>query len=603
MIAEMFRPLVLKLMDVLKQIGAFIWIFLASTPNLPGSSEECPIQLKAVPGLITFLDVALFRSSEAQLSASLITAHALLQSWLTLQKNAAAALLLSDELTFSEHQWVRQCFDIACDAVALLTIDPLASSANLSDPYDIPLGGVSKNSAGITAVQQDGRKRQPAHQRRRDCWESPRLYCPDYIWAEHVYNQCQKQLRQLNKLQGRSSSSKNQQQYIGSKKNYEQIERDWQKLTYTVQVEIPNGLARFRAAFQADATVLKRLYLIKCEYRAPFRAYLEAHYSIRKAPSLTLVEQLLQEGGPTKSNANLENQFQKLLSKPNLVESLALEQKCAEFEQEMTDALYPFAELARYLDHKKVQLVSVPGVLGAARVPRLKEHLRRLLKAFHGNSAGGKQQQQQGLGIRSILLDLLGFLRDEHLLTRTDDTAIVTGSLREKVEAYVDDITTLATLCTTRNAFRLSEYKRHQDQYLDVPSNIVRGCTQFDRELFVCQCIDWDTMVQRQNELSDDLEELAGQIHQAEMRRSLAGTTSKSLQVVKQRLENLIADRGIRLQVLQGMLEEVCLREMNIYVSVSSAPDDQAPLCLPTTSEVGVFGKALQLDGYPLPVG
>jgi hypothetical protein len=72
---------------------------------------------------------------------------------------------------------------------------------------------------------------------------------------------------------------------------------------------------------------------------------------------------------------------------------------------------------------------------------------------------------------------------------------------------------------------------------------------------------------------------------------------------VKQRLENLIADRGIRLQVLQGMLEEVCLREMNIYVSVSAAPDDQAPLCLPTTSEVGVFGKALQLDGYPLPVG
>lgn len=604
MTSGVFHSLFLRLWDTLKWIGTFIWSFLTTTPKLPGSSLERPIQLKAAPGLITFLDVALFRTSEPQLSASLITAHALLRTWLSLQKHAAAALLLSDELTLSEQQWIRQCFDISCDAVALLTIDPLASSANLSDPYDIPVGSTSKNnSAGTSATQQDGRKRHPAHQRRRDCWESPRLYCPDYIWAEHIYNQCQKQLRQLNKLQGRSSSSKNQQQYIGSKKNYEQIERDWQRLTNIVQVEIPNGLAKFRAAFQADATVLKRLYLIKCEYRAPFRAYLEAHYSVRRAPSLALVQQLLEEGGPTKSSANLETRLQEFLSKPNLVESLALEQKCAEFEQEMADGLYPFAELARYLDHKKVQLVSVPGVLVAARVPRLKEHLRRLLKAFHGNNAGGKQQQQQGSGIRSILLDLLGFPRDEHLLTGTGDTAIATGTLRERVEAYVEDIEILSTLCTTRNAFRLSEYKRHQDQYLDVPSNIIRGCTQFDREMFVCQCIDWDTMVQRQCELSDDLEELAGRIHQAEMQRSLAGTTPKSLQVVKRRLENLIADRGIRLQVLQGMLEEVCLREMNIYVSVSAAPDQQAPLSLPVTTESGVFGKALQLDGYPLPIG
>lgn len=607
MIPKAIRPLLSKLWDTLKRIGTFLWIILtSSTPKLPGSSEEHPLQLMAVPGLITFLDVALFRSSEAQLSASLITAHALLQTWLTLQKQAASALLLSDELTLSEQQWIRQCFDISCDAIALLTIDPLASSANLSDPYDIPAASISKNSTPSNVTLQDGRRRCPAHQRRKDCWESPRLYCPDYIWADHVYNQCQKQLRQLNKLQGRSTSSKNQQHYIGSKKNYEQIEWDWQKLSYMVQTEIPNGLAKFRAAFQADATVLKRLYLIKCEYRAPFRAYLEAHYSVMRAPSLALVEQLLQGGGSTKTNANLESDLQEFLSKPNLVESLALEQKCAEFEQEMTVALYPFAELARYLDHKKVQLVSVPGVLVSTRVPRLKEQLRRLLKAFHGSNSGGKQQQQQqhqGTGIRSILLDLLGFPRDEHVLTGSADTAVATGTLRERVEAYVEDIEMLSTLCVTRNAFRLSEYKRHQDQYLDVPSNIVRGCTQFDRDMFVCQCVDWDAMVQRQSELSDDLEELSGQIRQAEMQRSLAGTTPKSLQVVKQRLENLIADRGIRLQVLQGMLKEVCLREMNVYVSISAAPDQQAPLSLPKTTEAGVFGKALQLDRYPLPIG
>lgn len=611
-ISEALHPLLYKLSDILKRIGTFIWMLLTSSARTsPGSCEEIPLQLMAVPGIITFLDVALFQSAEAQLSASLITGHALLQTWIKMQKQAAAALRLADELTLSEQQWIRQCFEISCDAIALLAIDPLASSANLSDPYDIPAGNtMGKSTNGTTAPHLDGRRRHPAHQRRKDCWESPRLYCPDYIWADHVDNQCQKLLRQLQKqLQAKSSSSststtKNTQHYyIGSKKHYEQIERDWLALTNMVHTEIPHGLARFRAAFQADATVLKRLYLIKCEYRAPFRAYLEAHYSVMRAPGLALVEQLLQEGRPTKRNAKLENDLQEFLCQPNLVECMALEQKCAEFEQEMTDALYPFAELARYLDHKKVQLVAVPGVLVSTRVPRLKEQLRRLLKAFHGNNSGGKQQQQQGSGIQSILLDLMGTPRDEHSLTGTGDTTIATGTLRERVKAYVDDIQIVATLCVTRNAFKLFEYKRHQDQYLDVPSNIVRGCTQFDRELFVCQCVDWDTMVQRQSELADALEELANQIRQAEMQRSLAGTTSKSLLVVKQRLENLIADRGTRLQVLQGMLKEVCLREMNVYVSLCAAPDHQAILSLPETSEAGVFGKALQLHGYPLPIG
>ena len=96
--------------------------------------------------------------------------------------------------------------------------------------------------------------------------------------------------------------------------------------------------------------------------------------------------------------------------------------------------------------------------------------------------------------------------------------------------------------------------------------------------------------------------ELAEDIRKAEMEMSLAGTTEQQLRVVQQRLEMIATDRQKRFDILKDMVEEVCLREMNLHVQVQ-APDQQRTLILPQTSAVGLFGIPLQMVGEPLPVG
>ena len=70
----------------------------------------------------------------------------------------------------------------------------------------------------------------------------------------------------------------------------------------------------------------------------------------------------------------------------------------------------------------------------------------------------------------------------------------------------------------------------------------------------------------------------------------------------RQVIEALSSDRDNRFEVLKAMLEEVCQREMNLHVSVS-APDRNKILALPVTSALGVFGRALQIAGEPVPIG
>lgn len=43
-------------------------------------------------------------------------------------------------------------------------------------------------------------------------------------------------------------------------------------LWLVLKKDLPTRLFQFRAAMEAESVVTKRLYLIKCEYRAPFRA-------------------------------------------------------------------------------------------------------------------------------------------------------------------------------------------------------------------------------------------------------------------------------------------------------------------------------------------
>jgi hypothetical protein len=134
--------------------------------------------------------------------------------------------------------------------------------------------------------------------------------------------------------------------------------------------------------------------------------------------------------------------------------------------------------------------------------------------------------------------------------------------------------------------------------------SVVKGCSEADFELFRCQFLDWYDMVVRQNELSKEysFDDLADDIRLAEMENSVAAASSQSLDVVRQRLELIVADREKRFEVLKETVEEICLREMNLFVELK-APEKMLTLELPGTSARGLLGVALHLAGEPLPIG
>lgn len=109
-------------------------------------------------------------------------------------------------------------------------------------------------------------------------------------------------------------------------------------------------------------------------------------------------------------------------------------------------------------------------------------------------------------------------------------------------------------------------------------------------------------MVKRQRLLLKETSSIAEDIRQAEMKMSIAGASEQSLKLVKERLLKIQSDREQRLEVLKEMVEELCVREMNLYVQLQG-PAVTQPLVLAPTSALGFLGTPLQLAGEPLPVG
>ena len=66
-------------------------------PAKRGQTEDNPLPLKAVPGLTTLLDVALFRSVEGQLTGTIASSHSLLACWLDIKHEARIVLDLYKE--------------------------------------------------------------------------------------------------------------------------------------------------------------------------------------------------------------------------------------------------------------------------------------------------------------------------------------------------------------------------------------------------------------------------------------------------------------------------------------------------------------------------
>lgn len=286
-------------------------------------------------------------------------------------------------------------------------------------------------------------------QSRLDCWESPRLYCPDYCWAEDMSGGCHRLLRTLSKHRFLTlvSAAHGWDRYIGygaggrrwgsttTKDRQRRRVRKSGRSTTTTTINttivmhpptyasndphafpsleavhslqylvldllssaIPCHLNQFRAAVESNAVVSKRLYLVKCEYRAPLRALWESCNNLNAAPKIELVERYLRDYHSTSSEGGggvgggegggggggsacggggkglgsgsrkkggsssmevakktpiqqqrekLEIITEKYWRHPAFVEALKLEQYCEQLEGDMSRMLLPLANLA-----------------------------------------------------------------------------------------------------------------------------------------------------------------------------------------------------------------------------------------------------------------
>jgi hypothetical protein len=660
-------------------------------PRWPGSSEETPLDVWAVPGLATLLDVALQEAVEGEITATLTSGHKLLLAWFDLKRQAIAVLGALKDLALlvplgtslppngggfgarrsQMEGFVRACLEAASDATDRIGTDRLASSANLLDPYE-SVGGSSSGSgggggsassssaasshlqhhyyhhaslSGVTlpslpqAVDEStgdtARRFSPQTVLRgRDCWETPRLHCVDYVWADDVASHSLRLLRQLAR-----QASGVEWDLSGSRGSTNDLERHVRVLLHLLQTDLPSRLVQFRTSVEADSCVLKRLYLVKCEYRAPLRGFLEAHQSVFKAPRLDLVDEFMaQASAPSKSsrrhssssgssssstgNDSAQGRLSSLLENETVLEALALEKAASELEVDMAKVLYPFTELARHLDHKRARPRLVPRLLDTAEdLADVQETLRRL-KFLLCRKAGPDSSS----GIRPLLLDLQGVPRDEEVPSPAPLTDIMSPtstryadvdeeSMTIRLENLVVELETLASMAQQRAGFyadRPQSSQRgggggggsgHSGGDIDIPASIVRGCAQFDGEMFTCQFQDWYERVSRQHEIVKqygDLDAFAERLRQAEMQMSLSVAPTSSLQVVRERVQAMTEDREKRFTVLREVLEEVCLREMSLHVRLS-APDKTKQLVLQPTSALGVFG--LPMAGEVLPLG
>ena len=270
--------------------------------------------------------------------------------------NASADRLHSEEMNMWNEfdtilDFARQCYESANEAIQRLTTDRLAESANLTlqdsiastvgNEGEAPPVGPQGNDSLQQAPGAPAPSTSPSFtflspadagigrcyhaQPRRDCWESPRLYCPDYYWADEAIGGCQRLLKALSKHRFVSLvTTHGWDRYSSVKAKSTQLDKDGKyfqnvpaptnasctphifpslEAVHALQYltsellpsSIPSCLNQFRAAVESNAVVSKRLYLVKCEYRAPLRALWESYINLNAAPKVELVERYLKE--------------------------------------------------------------------------------------------------------------------------------------------------------------------------------------------------------------------------------------------------------------------------------------------------------------------
>jgi len=420
---------------------------------------------------------------------------------------------------------------------------------------------------------------------RQDCWESPRLYCPDYTWADDAIGACQRSLKILSKHRfltlvatngwdryttnmTMSASSQQDGTHIIPTPTYasgtphpfpslEAVHCLQYLVSELLHTSIPSSINKFRAATEANAVVSKRLYLVKCEYRAPMRALWESYTALNAAPKLELVESYLrlyhgyeQDAASSSSSSSqagrkdvlrkkllaearkIQAQFlqgrrdkmEKLITEkywkhPIFVEALQLERCCEKLEIDMSQMLLPLANLAReIMDEWKGRLRALAVVrdgdsgkkllqpyLHWNQLPGWRELLRRLKsilcrKPGHGESTG----------IRPFLLDLQGVPRNNKDAVDKSIEVYLYPPLKNSnnpyahLEEFVGDVQVLQKVLNIPGMpvlaeERLSGSKSDKATMLDL---VTKFNEVWDEEMFVAQYKDWYDLVKRQQELN-----------------------------------------------------------------------------------------------------
>jgi len=440
------------------------------------------------------------------------------------------------------------------------------------------LNGILSPSSSLEAERRSSpfRRRQL---RRHDLWESPAMHCPDYVWADDAHSHCQRLVRNLAKHEflsvftsvhdhaamggggGNSSSgggggnsgggnggnpteSNTNSPHTGGESS---TTAPWvlNSATQTVvdnivtllRYDLPMRFQQFKCALESDGAVSKRLYLIKMEYRAPFRAFLESHGMVQRNPKLETVERYLKmqqeeeeggngvgEGGEDDTvegdgggdleswkqcKKDAETRKQECVKDKGFVKALILEKECEGLEMEMARAMLPFCELARVLDGKGVRLVEVAGLVTSEEVPDLQEVLRRLK-----SSLCRKPGADACPGIRPILLDFQGISRDpspnafeidpfndqpsnESYQEDTIFTPITTeNEIRNRVKKCCSQLQTLHDITKTKGGFYMDKNES------PVSPSVIRECSNLDTESLINNYLDWYRKCLHQRALS-----------------------------------------------------------------------------------------------------
>jgi len=608
-------------------------------------TSDADITTTAAPGLMTLLDTALYRTYEGQLTSTVCSANATLYAFLELKSQARALLQACSNATLTNanansncnnpklqkqnqieysrihtvESFARYCVECANEAIARLTTDKISTTANIpvetndhASSYDfhetdVPGGVLSSYSNTGEEVGLRLSAKQQHNLRRKDCWESTKLFCPDYVWGDEAMLQCQRLVRSMIKHDAVEEMTMNQNFNLPdcTGQSTQKMALAFHNVTLLLRNDLPMRLQQFRRGIESDIVVSKRLYLIKNEYRAPFRSFLEQHMHVQRAPSLSLVMDYIQlhkgNAATLKERRVLANQkIQDCLRNENFVKAIRLEEKCEGLEIYMANMLLPFCEVSRLmLDGRLVvRLVEVPGVLEGEEVLFLQELLSRLKRIMCRKTV---TSPDSSTGIRPLLLDLQGIPRDPSAASCEVNPFGVSGHSEDAMNRRIDKLCSqLQCIYEVGKANKLGVEKKEIEP---LPAAI-KSCAGFESDKFCKSYREWYDLSGQQRELSmgsgesgPSLDEISEEIRKAEIEVSIAMASSQGLSVVLQRIDHIEKDRLKRFEILQEMVEECCLREMDLSIHLV-APDQDCVLELPEIkSAPGLFDPALEMAG------